>query len=74
MYYVSLSYVKINVQICFCFNYTLGKHAHIIYRFFLSCKTLKFSTEKNAILLIFAQNIDSGYTLESPHLAKDSDI
>ena len=42
--------------------FTLRKHAHVIYRFFLS-----FSVEFYDIFLIFAQHIDCGYTLEPPH-------
>ena len=38
----------------------LRKHAHAIYRDFKSCKIFFF------IFLIFAQNIDCGYTLEPP--------
>ena len=41
---------------------------HAIYRDFLSCKKKKKKKKKkkNYIFLIFAQNIDCGYTLESP--------
>ena len=38
------------------------------YTDFFCCKKLKISLEKkNDIFLIFAQNIDCGYTLEPPH-------
>ena len=40
----------------------LGKHAQAIYRDFLSCKNCKFSVFFFCIFLIFAQNIDCGYT------------
>ena len=39
----------------------IQKHTHAAYRDFLSCKKMKI-----AIFLIFAQNIDCGYTLEPP--------
>ena len=42
----------------------LRKLAHAIYRDFLSCKKGKISLENFHIFLIFAQNIDCGYTLE----------
>ena len=45
---------------------SLRKHAHAIYKDFFSCKKMKISSEKNDIFLIFAQNIDCGYTLEPP--------
>ena len=40
--------------------------AHAINRDFMSFKNLKFSAENFDIFLIFAQNIDCGYTLEPP--------
>ena len=45
---------------------SLRKLAHAIYRDFLSFKNRKFSSEIFDIFLIFAQNIDCGYTLEPP--------
>ena len=45
----------------------LRKHAHVIYTDFLSCKNRKKNQKKIFdIFLIFAQNIDCGYTLEPP--------
>ena len=46
--------------------YSLRKLAHAIYRYFLSSKTENFLRKKIDIFLIFAQNIDCGYTLEPP--------
>ena len=43
---------------------TLRKHAHAIYRKYFGCKNEKFHWKKIDIFLIFAQNIDCGYTLE----------
>ena len=40
---------------------TLRLHAHVIY-----CKNDNFLMKKCDIFLIFAQNIDRGYTLEPP--------
>ena len=34
---------------------------------FHGCKNVNFQIIKNNIFLIFAQNIDCGYTLEPPH-------
>ena len=46
---------------------SLRKHAHAIYRKKkLVVKNEKFHWKKNDIFLIFAQNIDCGYTLEPP--------
>ena len=44
----------------------LRKHAHAIYRDFLSFKIENFQLKMFDIFLIFAQNIDCGYTLEPP--------
>ena len=46
--------------------HTLRKHAHAIYRKFFGCKNEKFYWKNFEIFLIFAQNIDHGYTLEPP--------
>ena len=44
----------------------LPKHAHAIYRIFFGCKNEKFHWKNFDNFLIFAQNIDCGYTLEPP--------
>ena len=46
--------------------YPLRKHAHAIYRIFFGCKNAIFHRKMFDIFLIFAQNIDCGYTLEPP--------
>ena len=46
--------------------YTLRKLAHAIYRDFLSFIIENFQLKIFDIFLIFAQNIDCGYTLEPP--------
>ena len=48
------------------FGMALRKHAHAIYRRTNGCKNENFCWKKNDIFLIFAQNIDCGYTLEPP--------
>ena len=45
---------------------TLRKLVHAIYRDFLALKIEKFQLKNSDIFLIFAQNIDCGYTLEPP--------
>ena len=50
-----------------CHSNTLRKHAHGIYRDFLALKIENFQLKNFDIFLIFAQNIDCGYTLEPPH-------
>ena len=46
---------------------TLQKHAHAINKNFFACKNDNFHWKKEEdIFLIFAQNIDCGYTLELP--------
>ena len=45
---------------------TLRKLSHAINRDFLALKIKKNSAENFDIFLIFAQNIDCGYTLEPP--------
>ena len=45
---------------------TLRKHAHAIYRNLFGCKNTNFAWKNFDIFLIFAQNIDCGYTLEPP--------
>ena len=45
---------------------TLGKLAHAINRDFLALKIENFQLKMSDIFLIFAQNIDCGYTLEPP--------
>ena len=44
----------------------LRKLVHAINRDFFQHQNLKIALEKNDIFLIFAQNIDRGYTLEPP--------
>ena len=46
--------------------YSLRKHAHAINRDFSSLKIENFQLKKFDIFLVFAQNIDCGYTLEPP--------
>ena len=45
---------------------TVRKLAHAINRDFLAIKTENFQLKNFDIFLIFAQNIDCGYTLEPP--------
>ena len=45
---------------------SLRKHAHMIYSKFFRSKIDNFQTKIFDIFLIFAQNIDCGYTLEPP--------
>ena len=45
---------------------SLRKHAHMIYSNFFRSKIDNFQRKKFDIFLIFAQNIDCGYTLEPP--------
>ena len=56
----------INECIKIIYWYTLRKLAHAINRIFLSLKIEHFQLKKFDIFLIFAQNIDCGYTLEPP--------
>ena len=44
----------------------LCKHAHAIYSEFHGCKNVNFQMIFKNIFLIFAINIDCGYTLEPP--------
>ena len=44
-----------------------GQLAHAINRYFLALKIENFQLKNFDIFLIFAQNIDCGYTLEPPH-------
>ena len=46
---------------------SLRKHALAINRDFLALKIENFQLKNFDIFLIFAQNIDCGYTLEPPH-------
>ena len=48
-------------------RFTLRKLAHAINRYFLALKIENFQPKIFDIFLIFAQNIDCGYTLEPPH-------
>ena len=48
------------------FNLLLQKHGHMIYSNFFRSKIDNFHRKKIDIFLIFAQNIDCGYTLELP--------
>ena len=48
------------------YTFTLRKLAHALYRDFYSCKNEKHKQKNFDIFLIFAQNIDCGYTLEPP--------
>ena len=45
---------------------SLRKHAHMIYSNFFRSKINNFQRKIFDIFLIFAQNIDCGYTLEPP--------
>ena len=45
---------------------SLRKLAHAIYRVFSAVKIENFQKKSFDIFLIFAQNIDCGYTLEPP--------
>ena len=47
-------------------NIALRKLVHAIYRDFLALKNENFQLKNSDIFLIFAQNIDCGYTLEPP--------
>ena len=47
------------------FCIALRKHAHAIFSDFTSCKNDNFQMKKIVIFIIFAQNVDCGYTLES---------
>ena len=47
-------------------HYSLRKHAHMIYSIFFRSKINNFQRKMFDIFLIFAQNIDCGYTLELP--------
>ena len=58
---------KMNGNHCLSDFLPLRKHAHMIYRNFLSSKIDNFQRKIFDIFLIFAQNIDCGYTLEPPH-------
>ena len=49
-----------------CGNHLQKKLANAIYREFLSLKNENFQLKKFDIFLIFAQNIDCGYTLKPP--------
>ena len=49
-----------------CYNVTLRKLAHVIYRDFKVVKYENFQQKILDIFLIFAQNIDCGYSLEPP--------
>ena len=48
------------------FYSSLRKHVHVIYRKCFGFKNENFHRKKIDIFLIFAQNIDCGYTLEPP--------
>ena len=48
------------------FKISLRKLAHAIYRKNFGCKNENFQWKFFDIFLIFAQNIDCGYTLEPP--------
>ena len=48
----------------------LRKHAHMIYSIFFRSKIDNFQRKIFDIFLIFAQNIDCGYTLEPPRQGK----
>ena len=48
-------------------NCPLRKLAHAMNRYFLALKIENFQLKNFDIFLIFAQNIDCGYTLEPPH-------
>ena len=50
----------------FFLKLSLRKHAHAIYRDFLSYKNENLQQNSFDIFLIFAQNIDCGYTLGPP--------
>ena len=50
-----------------CNAILICKLVHAIYRDFFGCKNCKFHKKKFDIFLIFAQNIDCGYTLEPLH-------
>ena len=48
--------------------YPLRKHTYAIYCDFFRCKNDNFQLNKFESFLIFAQNIDYGYTIEPPRL------
>ena len=66
---LTLSPILINPgdQSCvFIMQIIIGKHAHAIYRKKKCCENENFHWKIFDIFLIFAQNIDCGYTLEPP--------
>ena len=48
-------------------KYITKIHPCNILQFFMAVKNVNFQKKKSNIFLIFAQNIDCGYTLEPPH-------
>ena len=59
-------FVVFGAVLCFRFK-SLRKHDHMIYsNFFSGQKSIISEENVFDIFLIFAQNIDSGYTLEPP--------
>ena len=61
------TYVKYNIaHKCGKQPRSLRKHAHMIYSNFFQVKIDNFHMTIFDIFLIFAQNIDCGYTLEPP--------
>ena len=65
VFFMYCPYRNYGFQIFTCLQ-PLRKLAHAIYRDFLALKIENFQLKNFVIFLIFAQNIDCGYTLEPP--------
>ena len=63
--FLSLPFTLLNIQTIVS-ECSLRKHAHAIYKKIFGCKNEKFHWKNFDVFLIFAQNIDCGYTLEPP--------
>ena len=67
MVFVKQAFKVVNVQILHIFLQTHYENLPMQYtKIFFQFKNRKFSSEKIDIFLIFAKNIDCGYTIEPP--------
>ena len=63
---IEMRFKPAEVIACLGYGSTLRKLVHAINRNFLASKIENFQLKNFDIFLIFAQNIDCGYTLEPP--------
>ena len=65
-YFSAIEIAVETIKMAQCLIFTLRKHSHATYSHFSRLKNDNFQLNFLTIFILFAQNIDCGYTLEPP--------